>query len=156
MKRFLFCLGLLILFGMTSCHSKKEGKALLSRDFPTYSWERFDYISDQITIKQPTTFDLSMVVTFDPSYAYDQLTVVFTVFDTDDTPLRSKNYRFLLKDVNGEWKSELKDGGYTFTLPINSQLSLNEPGSYKFQLENRMPITPLAGIRKIALINQMK
>ena len=39
-------------------------------------------------------------------------------------------------------------------LPINQEMSLNEPGKYLLQLENRMPITPLAGIRHVSIVSK--
>lgn len=153
MRKVLYGLCLLLLLGMASCHSNQDGNVLLSRAFTSSGWERFDYLTQQVDLKRPTTYNLSMEATFAPTYAYDHLNVVFTVFDANDEPLRSKNYRFRLKELDGQWKSELKEGGYTFNLPINSELSLNEPGTYTFQLENRMPITPLEGIQKIAIVN---
>ena len=154
MKRFLFVLSLICLLGLTACHSGKKENVLLSRTFPTYCWERFDFITRDITLEKPTTYDLALKVAFDPSYEYNHLMVVFTIFDTDDQPLRSKGYKFQLKEPDGSWKSELVDGSYHFILPINNELSLNEPGTYKFQLESRMPVTPLLGIKEISIINQ--
>ena len=153
MRKLLYSFGLLLLLGLGSCHSGSTERTLLSRSFTPTGWERFDFIKREVTLKQPTTYNLSMEVTFAPSYPYDHLMVVFTVFDANGNPFRSKNYQFRLKESDGQWKSELQDDGYTFTLPINSELSLNEPGTYTFQLENRMPITPLEGIKRIAILN---
>lgn len=152
MRNVLSCLAVFFLFGMASCHTNEGGNALLSRNFTASGWERFDFITTEVEVKKPVSYDLSMEACFAPTYPYDELSVVFTVFDADENPLRAKNYRFRLKDSEGQWKSELKDGTYTFLLPINSDLSLNDPGTYRFQLENRMPITPLEGIKKIAII----
>lgn len=154
MRNVLFGITLLLLVGLASCRSGGDGNVLLSRNFTDKGWERFDFITCEVTVKQPVTYDLVMEATFAPSYPYDELAVVFSVFDADDNPMRAKSYRFRLKDMDNQWKSELKDGSYTFKLPINSELSLTDPGTYRFQLENRMPITPLAGIKKVAIIKQ--
>lgn len=152
MRKYLLIIGV-ILIGLASCDSNKKGDALLSRTFPTLSWERFDFIKADIELKKPVTYDLVLNVTFDPSYAYDYLSVVFTIFDASDQPFRTKGYKFNLKDSDGTWKSTLKDDSYCFSFPINSELSLNDPVAYRFQLENRMPITPLLGIKTIEIIN---
>lgn len=151
MKRISVVIGLFCLIGLNACHSRKVDPTLLSRDFLSTGWERFDYITKNVEIQQPTTYNLTMKASFDASYPFDYFSVAFTVFDTEDHPLRSKNYKFSLKDYEGVWKSELIDDLYTFTFPINSEMSLNEPGEYIFQLENRMPITPLVGIRHISI-----
>lgn len=154
MKRgFLFLIAV-CLIGLFSCDSDKKGDILLSRSFPTSSWERFDFIKDDIEIKKPVTYNLVMTASFEPSYSYDVISVIFTVFDADDRPFRTKSYKFRVKDGYGNWNSELVDGSYNFTFPINTELTINEPGTYRFQLENYMPITPLVGIRDIAILNK--
>lgn len=126
---------------------------LLSRAFPTSSWERFDFVERNLEIKKPVSYDLVLNVTFAPEYDFDYFEICFTVFDEDENH-RGKNYRFPVKDRSGSWKSEPTENGYCFTFPINSDLTLNEPGKYKFQIENRMPKTPLLGIKDISLVDK--
>lgn len=144
----------LCLIGLVACHSNRNGNVLISRNFPTLSWERFDFLEETMDLKKPVSYDLVLTATFTPEYPFDYFEMAFTVFDDHDHPLRSKNYQFKLKDREGVWKSELVDGEYRFTFPVNSALMLNEPGKYKFQIENRMPITPLLGIKEIKLIDK--
>ena len=141
------------MIGLNSCNTSNSGKVLLSRTFPTISWERFDFVKENIEIKKATTYDLVLTASFDPSYTYNYLSVVFTIFDSYGNPFRTKAYQFNLKEKDGSWKSELIDGCYHFSFPINSELTVNEPGVYCFQLESRMPITPLYGIKDISIIS---
>ena len=152
MKRSLLFLGIVFVIGICSCSTNSGNKTLLYRSFPTMSWERFDFIKEDIEIKKATTYDLALAVSFDSTYVYDNLSVVFTVFDSYNNPLRTKAYQFRLKEKDGSWKSAFVDGYYRFTFPINSELTINEPGVYRFQLESRMPITPLLGIKEISVI----
>lgn len=152
MRKFLLVIGV-ILLGLSSCHSGKKGDVLLSRSFPTKNWERFDFVKAEIDLKKPTTYNLVLNVAFDPTYIQNYFSVVFTVFDDHEHPLRTKGYKFTLKEKDGSWKSTLTEGGYHFSFPINSELSINEPGKYTFQLENRMPITPLSGVQSIEIID---
>lgn len=139
------------LMGLVSCGSKSSN-ILLYRAFPTMSWERFDFVQEKIEITKATTYDLVLNVSFDPSYAYKDLSIVFTIFDSYDNPFRTRAYKFQLKENDGSWKSILENGAYHFTFPINSELNINEPGTYVFQVENRMPITPLYGIKEISIV----
>lgn len=154
MRRIVLAASVIGLMFLVSCHTKTGNNVLLSRTFSEVGWERFDFIVQDVAIKEPTTYDLSLSVSFDPSYAYDHLMVSFSIFDAQGNPYRTKRYKFKLKESDGTWKSSLVDGYYHFTLPINSALTIYEPGSYSFQLESNMPITPLAGIREISIINQ--
>lgn len=153
MKRVLLILGVFAVIGLSACRSDQAGKSLIARDFPTASWERFDFVERTIVLDKPITYDLDLEAWFDDNYTFNYFAVVFTVFDTEGNPLRSRDYKFTLKDRDGAWKSEAVEGRYHFRFPINSELSLNESGTYIFRLENHMPITPLTGIREISIIN---
>jgi len=152
MKKFAFIIGVICLAGMISCNSNQGNTVILSRDFPSSEWERFDFVKETLTIKKATTYDLTMEVSFDDTYPFDYFSVVFTVFDTYDQPIRAKNYKYSVKDKEGVWKSDLENGLYTFKFPINSEMSFNEPGDYILQLENRMPNTPLTGVHHVAIV----
>lgn len=154
MKRFFGAFSLFCVLVMVSCSGGGNKNILIHRTFPTASWERFDFLTTTLDITKPTEYDIVMEVVFDSTYAYNDLNVVFTVFDYEEQPLRSKNYKFRVKDNDGIWKSSLEHGSYRFRIPINSELTFNEPGTYTMQLENRMPLTPLIGIKEISIINQ--
>ena len=141
-------------FILCSCSNlAKESNDLLSRSFLNDSWERFDFVTNDIEIEGETTYDLSMDISFTDAYKYNDFSMVFTVFDAYGNPYRSKTYKFSLKDSSGNWNSECVDSCYTFNLPINNALTLIDPGKYTFQIESRMPITPLEGVRNLKLHN---
>ena len=144
---------LAVLLGCFGCSQKADNNALLQRDFYNTVWERFDYVTNDIEIKEATTFDLSMKITFTDDYPYDDFEMVFTVFDDKGDPYRAKGYKFTLKDEEGNWNVEKKDGCYTFTLPINKQLMISDAGKYQFRLEQKMPITPVVGVKELVLMN---
>lgn len=152
MRKFLLIIGM-ILLGLSACNTSKNNNVLLSRTFPTSNWERFDFVKSEIDLEKPVTYNLVLNATFDPSYTPSYLSLVFTIFDDHDNPYRTKGYKFNLKEKDGSWKSTLTDGGYRFSFPINSELTIYEPGKYTFQLENRMPITPLSGINSVEIVN---
>ena len=151
MKKCVFIL-MLTLF-LTGCNRQEKNSELIQRSFFNTTWERFDYLRNDIEIKEETTFDLNMQVSFTEDYPYDYFSMVFTVFTKEGDPYRSKGYKFNLKDAEGHWNSEMVDGCYTYDFPINKQFLITDPGTYRFQIENRMPITPLVGIKELTLIN---
>ena len=152
MKRLAIILGCcLCLFGCS--HREKSDKALMQREFYQALWERFDYVRATVEIDKETTFDLTLKIAFTDDYAFDDFSMVFTVFDSEGDPYRSKGYKFNLKDADGQWNCEKKDGCYTFVFPINKALRIADKGTYTFQVENRMPKTPLEGVKEMALLN---
>lgn len=155
MKRihiFILVISTLLFCNCNGINSKKDS-AILSRTFLNDSWERFDYITTDIEIDAETTYDLSLDISFTDAYRYKDFSMVFSIFDANGNPYRSKAYTFNLKDDEGIWKSELIDGCYTFNLPVNKALTLTDLGKYTFQIEYRMPITPLEGVRNLKLYN---
>lgn len=146
-------LSLACLFCLFGCKQQGENAELLQRSFYNTMWERFDYVRDTINIKEATTYDLSLRITFTDDYPYDYFSMVFAVLDEDGSPYRAKGYKFNLKDNEGHWNSEKKDDCYTFDLPINKQLQFTDTGKYQFKIEQKMPKTPLVGVKKITLIN---
>lgn len=126
---------------------------MLQRSFYETIWERFDYVTSDIKIIEPTTYDLNLRISFTDDYPYNDIALVFTVFDSEGNPYRAKGYKFNLKDGQGHWNVENKDACYTFILPINKQLTISDVGTYKFVIEQTMPITPVVGVKELALIN---
>lgn len=151
MKKIILIAGcLLCLFG---CAQKEENRVVLHREFFETLWERFDYVEDKIEVKTETTYDLSLKIAFTDDYPFNDFSMIFTVFSSDGEPYRSKGYKFNLKDDEGNWNVEKVDGCHTFVLPINKSLRISEPGTYNFQIENRMPKTPLVGVKELTLLN---
>ena len=153
MRKLSLYIVLISLVGLFGCGQKENDKYIIQRDFYQTTWERFDYVKNTINIEKETTFDLSMDISFTDDYPYDDFSMVFTVFDNNDNPYRSKAYKFNLKDSEGNWNSQKKEGCYTFSLPINKALQIIDAGSYRFQVEYRMPITPLVGVKQLKLVN---
>jgi len=135
------------------CSHQSKDTTVLHREFFNTLWERFDYVYNDIEVKEPTSFDLNMSISFTDDYPENYFEMVFTVFDPRGDRYRSKGYKFTLKDTDGQWKSQLNDGCYTFELPINKDLKITDAGTYRFQVEYRMPKTPLAGVKELTIYN---
>ena len=137
---------------LLGCKPKADDSALLHRDFFETLWERFDYVKEDIQVTEETSYDLSLKIAFTDDYPYNDFSMVFTVFTDDGNPYRSRGYKFNLKDAEGHWNVEQKDGCYTYVLPINKDLHITDAGTYTFQIENRMPITPVEGVKELTLM----
>lgn len=147
---------LVLLFAFVSCNNTKQNNVILSQTFDEQGWEKFSPIYSDVEITKPVTYDLSLKVAFTDNYVDNDFRVVFTVFDSFGVPYRAKSYCFKIKDSDGRWKAEKNGQVYEYTLPINNCLSLTDAGKYRFQIDSRMPITPVMGIQKMELVNNVK
>lgn len=150
MKRFVLILACCLF--LLGCSRQEKDNALLHREFYQSVWERFDYVKDVIEVQEGTTYDLTMKIVFTDDYPFQDISMVFTIFNSDGDPYRAKGYKFKLKDADDHWNCEKADGCYTFVLPINKALQITEAGQYTFQIENKMPITPLVGVKELTLL----
>ena len=153
MKKKFFLVIMAFCLAMLGCQQQAKNKELIHREFYDTIWERFDYVRNDVEITAATTYDLSMRISFTDDYPYNDFSMVFTVFDGKGNPYRAKGYKFNLKDSEGQWNAEKKDGSYTFNLPINQHLTIADAGKYQFVIEQRMPITPLVGVKSLVLLN---
>ena len=142
-----------LLLCLIGCGQQTNNKELLQRSFYETIWERFDYVTNEVNITKPTTYDLSLRISFTDDYPYNDISLVFTVFDEKENPYRAKGYKFNLKDAEGHWNVEKVDGCYSFNLPINKKLTISDPGKYQFRMEQKMPITPVIGVKELILMN---
>ena len=161
MKKFLSISILLIIIGLAlvAC-SKKQDSVVLSRDFDEEIWGRFDYLeADYNVVKAPMTADLVMDIMVSDVYPniypyYDEETGIFVFalsIKAPDGSGRSREFKFKLKDANGNFKSEKVDDYYHFELPLLSEMSFSENGIYHFKIENKYPKEPLYGIKSLTI-----
>lgn len=156
-----FILGLLfaVFISLTSCSSRDNG-IVISKEFTDEQWARFDYLEGNIDIdKTSEKYDVVMEVAvsdiFPNIYENHQdnstLSVNLTIINPDNNGMRSRNYNFNLKDKDGNWKSENVNGYYIFKLPMISEMTFTEKGTYKFKLENKYSKDPLYGIKSLTI-----
>ncbi len=138
---------------LVGCDHKESDGIMLHREFYQTVWERFDFVTNQVEITEPTTFDLGLRISFTDDYPFGYIDLVFSVLTSDGTPYRSKGYKFSVKDNEGNWKSDAINGVYSFELPINKALQITEAGKYSFKIEQKMPKTPLVGVKELTLFN---
>lgn len=153
MKRH-FYIALLLSLLFSGCARQEKSGEVIHREFYQAVWERFDYANNEIEVAHPTTFDLGLRISFTDEYPYETISLVFSVFTSDNTPYRSKGYKFRVKDTEGHWSSDCVGGCYIFDLPINKAMEINEAGTYRFQIEQTMPITPLVGVKELVLYDK--
>ena len=158
-KYFSLALALIMMVLCLGSCRQKQDDTVLEVDFKGEMWGRFDYLNATYNVvKAPMTADLVLYVSVSDDYPNvypypdeDGLFVVTMSVSSPDGSRRSREYKFRLKDSEGNFKSEKLDGYYNFELPLISGMSFSEVGDYKFKLENKYTKDPLYGIKCLSV-----
>lgn len=149
----------LMLFVLVSCTGTHDN-VVISKNFTNQEWGRFEFLEGSFDVKNLSQeYDIVMEVEVNDMYPnpyeahQSECPLMFnmTIKNAEGYGARSKDYRFMLKDKDGNWKAEEKDGCYSFKLPIVSEMSFGEKGEYSFKIENKYPKDPLYGIKTLTL-----
>lgn len=153
--------GILLLLSLffSSCSSKQDN-IVIFREFKNLEWERFEYLQGDFNVEKPSQkYDIIMEVSVNENYpnVYEThqndcpLLFNLTIKNPEGKGARSRDYRFMLKDKDGNWKADKKNDCYVFRLPIIGEMSFSEKGIYTFKVENKYPKDPLYGIKSVTL-----
>lgn len=147
-----------IIMGSVSC-SDKQDTLVMSKEFAEEKWGRFDLLKvDYNLLKAPTTVDVIMELTVSedfpnvyPFYKNDRDLIFCMLVEFPDGSHRVRDYKYPLKDRDGNWKSEKIDGYYHFKFMLISELNISESGICKFTIENKYSKDPLYGIKNMTI-----
>lgn len=147
-----------IIMGFVSC-SDRQDTLVMSKDFAEEKWGRFDLLKvDYNLLKAPTTVDVIMELTVSedfpnvyPFYKNDRDLIFCMLVEFPDGSHRVRDYKYPLKDRDGNWKSEKIDGYYHFKFMLISELNISESGICKFTIENKYSKDPLYGIKNMTI-----
>ena len=150
---------LLLSLFLSSC-SNKQDNIVIYREFQNQEWERFEHLTGVFNVnKASQKYDVVMEVAVNDNYPniYENhqsdasLLFNLSIKNPDGNGGRSKDFRFTLKDKDGNWKADRKNGCYVFRLPIIGEMSFSDKGTYNFKVENKYPKDPLQGIKSIKI-----
>lgn len=150
---------LIIALGFASC-SERQSAEVLSREFEGEVWSRFDYLTASYNVvKAPMTADLVLEIVVSDVYpniyphgnADEGVFSISMSINAPDGSRRSRDYRYRLKDSQGNFKAEKVDGYYHYSLPLINEMSFGEAGEYVFKIENKYPIDPLCGFKSLSI-----
>lgn len=150
---------ILSVFLTMSCSNKKSN-IVINKDFTNEEWSRFEYLNGEVEIdKGSEEYDITMEIkvsdTYPNVYVNHQddsyLPFNMTIKHPDGSVFRSMNYKYDLKDKDGNWKADKNEGYYTFLLPVISGMSFGDAGIYTIKIENKYPKDPLYGIKDVTI-----
>lgn len=146
-------------FLLVSC-SKKNDIVVIEKDFVNEEWSRFEFLNGEIQVEDASSeYDIVMHITVSDIYPntyenhQDDSSLLFnmTIKNAENGFSRSKDYKFYLKDKDGNWKADKSEGYYTFKLPVIEGINFSDQGAYTFKIENKYPKDPLYGVKSLTL-----
>lgn len=156
--RYFINIVIISLFAFSSC-SKTQNNTIINKEFPNDEWSRFEFLEGEMEVKNvPAKYDVVMEIVVSDQYpnTYEMhqkdgnFLFNLTVHNSNGI-YRSRDYRFKLKNDEGYWNAEKKNGYYVFQLPVMNELILSDSDIYKFTIENKYPKDPLQGIKSLTL-----
>lgn len=154
-----FGLSFIIVLMFVSC-SEKQDNTVIYNEFHGNQWARFEYLNGTFENYEENEYDIIMEIVvsdlYPDPYVNHQKDGSFlfnmTINNPNDSGSRSKDYSYKLKDKEGNWKADKRDGYYTFRLPIINDMTFSEEGIYKFIIENKYHKDPLHGIKSLKVM----
>lgn len=150
---------LLMTFVFSSC-SDHQDNIVIFKEFTNQEWGRFEYLSGDFNVNKPQQkYDVVMEIVVNDQYpniyeTYQEgcpFLFNMTIKNPDGNGNRSRDYKFTLKDQDGNWKADNKNGHYSFKLPVIGEMTFTEKGTYNFKIENKYPKDPLYGIKSLRI-----
>jgi gliding motility-associated lipoprotein GldH len=135
---------------LLSCSKSKVYEKFIKLD--NYKWKRDNLIRFDVDIKDiKTNYDVTLAIRHTTYYAFANIKVNVTLtFPSGET--RAKYYNIFLRDTDGSFKGEGAGDLWDITYPVFNDITFSEAGTYKFEVQNVMPIVELPDIMDVGLV----
>ncbi len=135
---------------MNSCGTKTVFEEY--KKFDNFSWGRFDILEFEIPIEDTKAeYDIFFTVRHLPEIPYKEMKINLTFYLPSDE-MRTADYVFELVDEEGNKLSKCLGDFCDISFPVRKNFVFTEPGTVKFQIENKHTKTEMPGIMEVGLI----
>jgi gliding motility-associated lipoprotein GldH len=141
---------IVIALSFYSCDSRKVFREF--EKIPGYSWERDQTITFQTEInKENGPLDINLELRHSSFFPYKEMAVVFRIIGPDGS-VRSAEHIIAIRDEKGDFIGDGMGDLWDVSFSLYEGLSLNESGTYTFEVDNVMPRVRVAGIMEVGLL----
>jgi gliding motility-associated lipoprotein GldH len=138
---------LLVLLSCTSKPVFENNVAL-----PDAVWNRFNSLKFDVNIENPGVYDVTVVIVYDTTYAYSNLSIDFTYYG-NDSESRTRPHSINLKNSDGVFSGDkIENGFYKYTYQTFSALNIQNSGTIAFEIDNVMPVFDLKGVHSAGIV----
>lgn len=135
--------------GLWSCGSRSIYREF--REIPDYSWERDRTISFQTELKKEDgALDIDLELRHASYFPYTEMAVVFRIIGPDGS-VRSAEHVIPVRDEKGDFLAKGMGDLWDLSFPVHEGLTLNQSGTYTFEIDNVMPRVRVAGIMDVGI-----
>jgi gliding motility-associated lipoprotein GldH len=146
-KTFAFiALSILIL---TSCSKTKIYEK--RQDFDNYTWNRMKSLFFEVPVTDTETeYNIYLTLRHITQYPYDDLKINVTIYSPSGEE-RTTMHTIKIKDSQGKFLGSGAGDLWDVELLAKEKMGFNQPGTYKFQIDNLMDYLDVVGLVDLGL-----
>ncbi|MEI6851732.1 MAG: gliding motility lipoprotein GldH [Bacteroidota bacterium] len=135
---------------LPSCSQNKVFEKYTKLD--NNKWKRDNLIRFDVDIKDVNTnYDVTLALRHTTYYAFANIKVNVTLtFPSGD--MRTRDYDIFIRNSDGSFKGEGAGDLWDITYPVFNDITFPDVGTYKFEVQNVMPIMELPDVMDVGLI----
>ena len=140
----------LVLLGLYACQNLSGlGVYEKMQPVPHYNWDYAFRPEFDIRIQDTgSQYNMYVMLRHNNGYAYSNLWVLITMVKPDGSK-QTQRVELPLADTEGRWMGSGIDDIFEHKIPIQQHARFNEPGEYRFILEQNMRVNPLPDIMAV-------
>jgi len=120
--------------------------------FDDMSWNRFDYLDYQVSLDDPDAeYDIYVAIRHIPEIPYKEMPISLAIYSPSGS-MRAANHTLELVDRDGNSLSKCLGDLCDIVIPVRKGFTINEPGTVKFEIENKYTKIEMPGIMEVGLI----
>ena len=145
-----FCWIMLILI-ISGCSGERKVYEKY-HEFDDMSWNRFDYLTFEAALDDVNaSYDIYIAIRHIPEIPYKEMEVNLTIHSPSGV-MRSANHVMDLVDREGNRLSECLGDLCDIEILIHEGYTINNPGTVKFEIENKHTKLEMPGIMKVGMV----
>jgi len=135
---------------LTSCSKNKVFEKYIKID--NNKWKRDNIITFNVDIKDvKSNYDITLALRHSTYYSFANIKVNVTLtFPSGD--VRTRDFNIFLRNQDGSFKGDGAGDLWDITCPVFNQITCPDPGTYKIEVQNIMPIMELPDIMEVGII----
>jgi gliding motility-associated lipoprotein GldH len=135
---------------LTSCSKDKVFEKYIKIE--NNKWKRDNIITFNVDIKDAKpNYDITLALRHTPYYSFANIKVNVTLtFPSGD--IRTRDFNIFLRNPDGSFKGDVAGDLWDINYPVFNEITFPDPGIYKIEVQNIMPIVELPDIMDVGMI----